>query len=336
MKNSLSQPPFYVFIPIKDISTPYFMHVLRYVERFIRPESIVIATALANAKQSPIFASIQAIGCVKWVDENSVLDGLNMETLKTKMREIQPESLARAGWYLQQFLKMAFASYILKNPATMGGGGEIAHYLIWDADTIPLRKLKVFSHGKVIFERVNAYHKPYFDTLDRMCILTKTGQKVQKECDFSFVSENMMVECIKMHELIELIESQHKKPFWEAILENIEPKEFAHAGFSEYETYGNFVAMEYPQSFTIIQRKRDRYAREMIGSNPSETMLKWYARSYEVLGIESWDPEIERLIGLLQKPWARIFPPRAYRYAMKIYPKLKQAGKFFRWNAKKL
>ena len=149
-------------------------------------------------------------------------------------------------------------------------------------------------------------------------------QYIHKAVDFSFVTENMMIEIAKMQELIELIESTRKKPFWEAILEHINPQDLMHSGFSEFETYGNFIALAYPNTFHITQRKRDRYAKEFIGENPSIELLQWYSRSYEVIGLESWSKENIRISTLLQNPLVRILPPKVFKKLLRFYIKLKR------------
>lgn len=145
--------------------------------------------------------------------------------------------------------------------------------------------------------------------------------------DFSFIAESMMIEVAKMQELIELIElieSTHHKAFWEVILEHINPQDLTHSGFSEFETYGNFIALAYPNTFHITQRKRDRYAKELIGENPSIQLLQWYGRSYEVIGLESWSKENIRISTPLQNPLVRIMSPKMLRKLLRFYIKLKR------------
>ena len=100
-----------------------------------------------------------------------------------------------------------------------------------------------------------------------------------------------MVDSQKMCELIEMIEKRHNKPFWSAILDCIDDENLGASGFSEFETYGSFIALTYPQSYAFKARKYDRSAKEIIGATPSKAQLKWYAKSYEICGLESWVQE---------------------------------------------
>lgn len=158
----------------------------------------------------------------------------------------------------------------------------------------------------------------------------KVGQKpFGKVADFSFIAENLMIDAPKMRELIELIEAMHKKPFWEAILEAIDAQDLEQSGFSEFETYGTFLALKYPREFCLITRKRDRFAKQIIGTNPSEAILRWYGRDYEVCGIESWDTPQTRLNAwLLKFRFIRILSPKMYKKAHKICVKMAKILRF--------
>lgn len=98
----------------------------------------------------------------------------------------------------------------------------------------------------------------------------------------------MMIDSSKMCELIGMIEKRHNKPFWEAILDCIDDENLDASGFSEFETYGSFIALTYPQSYVFKKRKYDRFAKEIIGITPSNAQLKWYGKFYEICGLESW------------------------------------------------
>lgn len=191
----------------------------------------------------------------------------------------------------------------------MGGGC----YLIWDADAIPLSALEFFNaDSQILVEKATEYHKPYFDTLDNLKIPIGKSVYLHKAAPFSFIAENMMIESSIMNELISLIEQTHQKAFWEAILEHINPEDLGASGFSEYESYGNFIYTKYPHHIQCITRKRDRFAKRLIGENPNESLLKWYKRSYEVIGIESWDKTRFLYPFIKEYKIFRILPPRFY------------------------
>jgi hypothetical protein len=65
-------------------------------------------------------------GDVRFIDADTLVPGM---TLASLCKADLPYFPARAGWYFQQFCKLAFG---LLDPAR-------PRYLIWDADAVPLR-----------------------------------------------------------------------------------------------------------------------------------------------------------------------------------------------------
>ncbi|WP_409530107.1 DUF6492 family protein [Sphingobacterium sp.] len=61
------------------------------------------------------------------VNENELFDRFNFQSIITFLKQ-KIDNADRAGWYFQQFLKMEISKIIQSD-----------HYLIWDADTIPLK-----------------------------------------------------------------------------------------------------------------------------------------------------------------------------------------------------
>ena len=85
------------------------------------------------------------------------------------------DSVNKVGWYFQQFLTLAFAltSYCK------------GYYLTWDSDTLPISELHFFQDGQPLFTMKKEYHRPYFNTLQRLIGLDKTSSK-------SFIAEHMI------------------------------------------------------------------------------------------------------------------------------------------------
>ncbi|MGI0407047.1 hypothetical protein ACRE1U_07075 [Helicobacter himalayensis] len=181
-----------------------------------------------------------------------------------------------------------------------------------------MRELQFFKNEKVLFGFGGEYHKPYFQTLSRLL------PHLHKCVNVSFIAEYMMIDSQKMCELIEVVEKRHSKPFWSAILDCIDDENLGASGFSEFETYGSFIALTYPQSYVFKKRKYDRFAKEIIGATPSKAQLKWYARSYEICGLESWGQETF-LSQLTQYAIVRnLTTPKILRRAKNLYDKLKR------------
>ncbi|STQ86810.1 hypothetical protein LS73_008780 [Helicobacter muridarum] len=305
---------FEVVICLQKLDSPLFSTMIEYVKAFIKPKDISIIT-----HKTTIMQYKQSYPDICFIDEDSLYPNLNYRAVCDKLLSLGGAA-NRAGWYFQQFLKMAYAPYSLASSSN-GGGGT---YLIWDADTIPLVHLEFFNaDSQILIEVAREYHKPYFDTLENLKIPINQGAYLHKAAPFSFIAENMMIESSLMNELISLIEQTHQKAFWESILEHINPKDLGASGFSEYESYGNFIYTKYPHRIQATTRKRDRFAKRLIGDNPSESLLQWYKRSYEVIGIEWWD-KTSFIYPFIQKyTILRIFPPRFYIALLKYIDRVK-------------
>ena len=86
------------------------------------------------------------------IDELDVIKGITIEEIKSYLKEKGADS-TRAGWYFQQFLKMAFS---LRHDCDK-------YYVIWDADTILLRPFEALGHdGRALIQPSDEYHAPYF------------------------------------------------------------------------------------------------------------------------------------------------------------------------------
>lgn len=111
---------FEVLICLKSLDSDFFPKMIERVERFINPYKITIIT-----KEEMIDRFKVAYQHINFLDENSICKGLSLESI----REILQEYEARAGWYLQQFLKMAYAKLkvreLAKDLANRGGAARI-------------------------------------------------------------------------------------------------------------------------------------------------------------------------------------------------------------------
>ena len=199
----------------------------------------------------------------------------------------------RAGWYLQQFLKLAWA-YQTKDP----------YYLVLDADTIPLNHLDFISdNGKFLFTKKIEYNKPYFDTIGNIF-----GSKLYKKADFSFVAEHMIFSSCYVKEMLYMITENNLlkgESFWEKILYAIKIDDIKKAGFSEFETYGNYMFLYHPDLIDFRSLRTEREAVYLIGSHPSEQLLKWASVDYDIISIEINDYYHTPMIVLTSIPLVR-------------------------------
>ena len=76
---------------------------------------------------------IKNIKNITFIDENKLFKGLDIQRIK-KILIDKTKSDQRAGWYFQQFLKMSYSIIC-----------EDEYYLVWDSDTLPLKKIEFFN-----------------------------------------------------------------------------------------------------------------------------------------------------------------------------------------------
>lgn len=131
----------------------------------------------------------------------------------------------RSGWLLQQLIKL--------NADTVSSSEYI---LVFDADTVLVRPQIFLFDGKVIFSHSNEYHRPYFSAHERIL-------REKPQTHLSFVSHHMLFQRSVLLRLKRTIEEIHRKPWYRAVLENLDFLEFS--AFAEYETYGNFFLSRY-------------------------------------------------------------------------------------------
>lgn len=132
----------------------------------------------------------------------------------------------RRGWYLQQFLKLEAVRQYSQH-------GDV---LIWDSDTIPLRKLS-FRNGNQFFAyRGKDWHLPYFMAIER-------AFSMQKKDGLSFIAQSFPVKRDWARRFFNYLEVG-EKTWFENLAHSIDFR--LPSGFSEYETLGVFVQNEFP------------------------------------------------------------------------------------------
>lgn len=165
----------------------------------------------------------------------------------------------RSGWYFQQFLKMEFARTEFCSK----------YYLIWDCDTIMLRKINFFTkEGLPIINISHGCHKPYFDFLNSIGLI--------KREKYSFISENLLIDSRIMRDLIKFIENTDKENvFWfKKVLCKINKEDLSKSGFSEFETYGTYLTTFYSKSFLVRNLKFTRKGYALFGDpNNNKTFI---------------------------------------------------------------
>ena len=175
----------------------------------------------------------------------------------------------RYFWYYQQFLKMLYSQYTTSD-----------EYLIWDADTIPLRELD-FNNGNVVYftKGFESLHKDYHSNFSHL-----TG--LEPCIDFSLIAQHMLINSHLMRNLIELIENRAGKSFQDAVLDNLFGSSLSL--FSEYETYGNYFISS-GLKYEVIQRNWFRFGTSLLGFSPTANKLEELGKYYDYIALEKTD-----------------------------------------------
>ncbi|CDR34372.1 DUF6492 family protein [Criblamydia sequanensis] len=134
----------------------------------------------------------------------------------------------RAGWYLQQLLKL-YAPFVID--------GISENVLIVDADTVFLNPVTFLGNdGLGLYDFGNEKHPPYFDHMQRLLpALKKVDPKK------SGIVHHMLFQKKYLKELFEKVEARHHLPFWKAFCSQVAPQDLFFSGASEYEIYFNFM-----------------------------------------------------------------------------------------------
>jgi hypothetical protein len=206
---------------------------------------------------------------VELLDEREISGGMTLEQLQELHIDGFP---SRAGWYLQQMVKLGYALI----------GSPSEYYLIWDCDTVPLRRLNLFeADSRPLYTMADERHSPYFDTYERLF-----GYK--PDYIGSFISQHMVVNKAIAREMFAELEARYpKERSWSwAIMNNLASVKSLSL-FSEYETYGYYAATRYPEKviFRRLPWIRDGALHTI---NPTERQLKKLSRQYYFAAFESW------------------------------------------------
>lgn len=152
-----------------------------------------------------------------FVDETSVF-GYSPKSLQL----ITNKNGDRSGWLFQQFVKLS------------GAIGTCRHYLCIDADHVLIRPhVFLTEEQQTVFYMSYEEHQPYYDLIHRLLPSLSLDH-------LSYVDHKMLFDKEQVRALQQaLSDGNGGKPWQTVILDTIDRD--THSGFSEFETYGNFV-----------------------------------------------------------------------------------------------
>ena len=297
---------FDVILPVAPKDAANLELCIPKIQENICPKRIVVIAGKQVKNLVPLSDKVM------FCDEDQLIEGLTLEKVKRIMSEITG-SEARSNWYFQQFLKMAYA---YQSPYD--------YYLVWDSDTVPLNNIHFWRDNngveQCLFSIHHRIHLPYFDTLN-----TLFDGKVKRLTQKSFIVEHMMINREIMKGLIQDIEKNGQVSgtlFFEKILHAINIKDIGYAGFSEFETYGNYVLNFYPKMYAERNLKAYRQGAMVIErSQLNNDVLNWVAKDYDTISFE--EHGYNRVFAFLRKKGAcfvkkKTISFKSYQYIFSI------------------
>ena len=260
---------------------PLLALAYRNLRRFVPMKQLHVITSRHNFSH---FGDVLGKDVVL-LDEDTMIPGVTLQALR-----VIP--LARfsqgPGWYFQQLLKYQFA---FQEP-------EDDYYLIWDADTIPLRSLEFFdAKARMLLTKAEEFHQPYFLTYQAIL-----GRPAKRE--FSFISQHIVVQKSILREMLGEIERHcpgGENWAWK-IMRNLRGE--GSNRFSEYETYGHYLKDRYPQRVAFRELPWLRRGATECGRKPSDHDLKRLGEKYYYASFEDSE-SLFRRTGRRIRDWLR-------------------------------
>lgn len=286
---------FCIVIPCSRADSLFVHNVVAHIRRFYS-NSIYIITSQINHKYLNRICKEDNLFVV---DENSLLDGLEFDYVKRKLKG--SKAGARPGWYFQQLLKYAFP---------LSEYCDSKYYLVWDSDTIPLSKISFFDNGHPLFNPKKEYHEDYFVTIKQLFDLEKNN-------NYSFISEHMMFDAEIVREMLSKLDSNEKlqgNTWYEKIL-NAVIKTGTEIAFSEFETYGTYCEANYSSYYQPRHLATFREGGYISGRMISNTILWQLSFDLDTVSFES---QTKPLFPLSIISWAYINYQKTKRWFIEL------------------
>ena len=177
----------------------------------------------------------------------------------------------RAGWYLQQLLKL-YTSFVIPNLSP--------NILLLDSDTLFLHPITFLDpSGNGIYNVGQECHKPYFSHMDRLI------PGLNRVFDpHSGICHHMLFQRPILEDLFHTIESQHHTKLWKAFCLQVNLDEFE-SGASEYELYFNFA-------FSSTNQLQIRPLKWAESSASYDTKDRYQQEGYAYVSYHGWMKDI--------------------------------------------
>lgn len=209
-----------------------------------------------------------------FMDENELLPFDDVKAVIEDVFGGKEVTRGFVGWYYQQFLKMQYARVC-----------QDEFYLAWDGDTVPVRPIEMTNgEGKPYFDWKRECNPIYFTTMGKLF------PGMTKVIEPSFISEHMLFSKKMMTQMIEEIEGAAHltgKAFYERILRAIGPQDLNGNGFSEFETYGTYMALKDPYMYALRRWTSFRCCGQYFSvEDITEEEMDWLSKDFHAISFE--------------------------------------------------
>ena len=245
-------------------------------------------TELKQVVESDMDAGLFGEYRIKYMNESDLVPfPVVKSTYDALYKNATQPNPSSVNWYYQQFLKMAYSEVCASD-----------YYLCWDSDTLPLRKISMFSdNGKPYLDTKAECNTSYFTTIERLFGFTKIIEK-------SFISEHMLFNSELMKELISDINKTafEGKSFYEKILNAVGNDNLVR-GFSEFETYGSWIGMRHSSSYMLRRWKSFRNLSFFVSLEDfNQEDRDWLSEDYDAVTFEKYQETEPALTDLFRNP----------------------------------
>ena len=260
-----------VVVPVVKGDVKSFLKGVKWLLKYLPVKRIIL---VGNSEVKEAIPG-EYTNIINYVNEDTVVSYDEVKKIIKEISDDNPECIKRTGWYLQQFIKMKYSCIC-----------EDDYYLVWDGDTYPIKKVSLFQDDHPIFDVKTEYHEAYFSTMHRVL------PKLDKISPFSYISEHMLISCKVMKELISEIENSESignmgDSFYRKILLAIDRADLPYSGFSEFETYGTFCKVEYPDLYATRKWQSLRNASYYFCVDTfSDSEASWLNKYYDAVSFE--------------------------------------------------
>ncbi len=190
-----------------------------------------------------------------FVEESSVL-GLAPSDLNLQITFPNGDTANRSGWLFQQLIKLS------------GKVGTKENYLCIDADHILVQPhIFIAEDKRSVFYFSSENHQPYYNSIKKLLGDIPLAP-------LSYIAHKMIFNRKQVESLHEAIQQHTGKLWTDAILHYCDRTTIS--GFSEFETYGNFV-----QHKVLYPWKQ--HAMKYTKLAPYDTLVKRYGKKYRAI-----------------------------------------------------